>query len=233
MGVHARGAPDRGEPLSTGPDIDWRARAEALEAELSDRSARANEALAEAQRRTYWLDRLHLDLNALMARPGARRLVALLPLAREVYRSGFHAREYKRRLRAWTNSMGTDAAQDVLRARTLADHGDGLAAAAGALAQGPERRVLLLGPGSAEEELRELWPSLRVGDAEGEFDLVVVDEESGGLEAAGRRLSSDGRVLLATKEPAEAVVDRASFGWALLGRRRLGGGCHLYLLARA
>ena len=124
MGVHARGAPNRGEPLSTDPDIDWRARAEALEAELAERTARANEALAEAQRRTYWLDRLHIDLNALMARRGARSLVALLPLARELYRSGFHARQSGRRLSGWLRSTRAETRQDAARARSLDDEGD-------------------------------------------------------------------------------------------------------------
>jgi hypothetical protein len=229
VGLHARGAPDRGEPLNPGSDIDWRARAEALEAELATRSARANEALAEAQRRTYWLDRLHLDLNALMARPASRRLIALLPLVREVYRTGFHAREWGRRLRRWLREARTEAAQDATRAERLS--GQGPSAAAAELAGASPGRVLLL---SQLSELRSVWHDAASGpDAQGEFDLVVVDDAAGGLAAAEPRLAGRGRVLLDTAQAAEAVVDTTAFGWALLGRRRLAEGRDLYLLRRS
>lgn len=229
MGIHARGAPNRGEPLSTDPNIDWRARAEALEAELAERSARANEALAAAQRRTYWLDRLHLDLNALMARRGARSLVALLPLARELYRSGFHARQSGRRLSGWLRSTRTEAAQDAVRARDLSERGDDLPTAARELAREPVGRVLLL---AERDALGALWPGV-AGAADGSFDLVVVDDEAGGLDAGAARLAPDGRVLLATRAPAETVLDRTAFGWAVLGRRGLADGRDLYLLRRS
>ena len=49
-----------------------RARVEELERELGERTARANAAVAAAQDRSYWLDRLRIDLNALMRRPAAR-----------------------------------------------------------------------------------------------------------------------------------------------------------------
>jgi hypothetical protein len=51
-----------------------RARIAALESELVEVQARANAAVAEWQDRAYWLDRLHIDLNALMRRRGADRL---------------------------------------------------------------------------------------------------------------------------------------------------------------
>jgi hypothetical protein len=47
-----------------------RARVAALEAELVEQARRTERIVAEAQARTYWLDRWHLDLNALMRRPG-------------------------------------------------------------------------------------------------------------------------------------------------------------------
>ncbi len=50
-----------------------RARVERLEAENAELAARANAAVAAAQDRAYWLDRWHLDLNALMRRPRRRR----------------------------------------------------------------------------------------------------------------------------------------------------------------
>jgi hypothetical protein len=41
-------------------------RIEALEHELADRTERAGVAVAAAQERAYWLDRWHVDLNAVM-----------------------------------------------------------------------------------------------------------------------------------------------------------------------
>jgi hypothetical protein len=62
-----------------------RARVAALESELVEVQARANVAVAEWQERAYWLDRLHIDLNAAMARPGANELRITLKAARSVY----------------------------------------------------------------------------------------------------------------------------------------------------
>ena len=51
-----------------------RARIAALESELVEVQSRANAAVAAWQERAYWLDRLHLDLNSLMRKPGANQL---------------------------------------------------------------------------------------------------------------------------------------------------------------
>jgi hypothetical protein len=64
-----------------------RTRVEALEAELVDVQARANASVAEWQERAYWLDRWHLDLNALMRRRGAAELRAGVRAVREVVRA--------------------------------------------------------------------------------------------------------------------------------------------------
>jgi hypothetical protein len=64
-------APDRQQEIDA-----LHARIAALERELTEQTARANAAVAAAQERTYWLDRWHLDLDALMARPWVRRLDA-------------------------------------------------------------------------------------------------------------------------------------------------------------
>ena len=53
-----------------------RARLAALERERVEQAASANAAVAAAQDRVYWLDRWHLDLNAVMNRRGARRALA-------------------------------------------------------------------------------------------------------------------------------------------------------------
>jgi hypothetical protein len=62
-----------------------RARVTALESELVEVQDRANTAVAEWQERAYWLDRWHLDLNALMERPGAKEVRLTLRAMRSVY----------------------------------------------------------------------------------------------------------------------------------------------------
>lgn len=82
--------------------VDERAELEALrrrvadlERERSEQIALANAAVAKAQERVYWLDRWRLDLNALMTKPGAAELRALIRLARGAIRA---ARIAKRKL---------------------------------------------------------------------------------------------------------------------------------------
>lgn len=53
-----------------------RARVAELERELAERTERANAAVAAAEDRLYWLDAWKLDLDAIMARPLARRAYA-------------------------------------------------------------------------------------------------------------------------------------------------------------
>ena len=66
-----------------------------LERERAEQVARANAAIAALQARVYWLDRWHLDLNALMARPGAAELRAGVRIIRALIR---RVRLVKRRL---------------------------------------------------------------------------------------------------------------------------------------
>jgi len=72
------------------------ARVRELEAELVEVQARANAAVAQWQERAYWLDRWHLDLNALMRRRGAAEFRALLRALRAVV---WGAKRARRRLR--------------------------------------------------------------------------------------------------------------------------------------
>jgi hypothetical protein len=74
-----------------------RARVIELESELVEVQARANAAVGKWQARVYWLDRWHLDLNALMRRPGAAELRGALRVARSMTRI---IRRAKRRLRS-------------------------------------------------------------------------------------------------------------------------------------
>lgn len=63
-----------------------RADVSALETELIEVRAWADEVIAEARARTYWLDRWHLDLNELMRRRSADRVRAFARTLRGVYR---------------------------------------------------------------------------------------------------------------------------------------------------
>ena len=88
------------EPLT----VDERAELEALRARVTTLEAERSELLrstattvAAAQKRAYWLDRWHVDLNAVMARPGASETRALLRAARSVVR---RLRTFARRVRS-------------------------------------------------------------------------------------------------------------------------------------
>ncbi len=72
-----------------------RGRVAALEAELVEVQSRANAAVADWQERAYWLDRWHLDLNALMRRPGASQFRAAVRAVRSVL---WTVKRIKRRL---------------------------------------------------------------------------------------------------------------------------------------
>jgi hypothetical protein len=72
-----------------------RTRVAELEQELIEVQAWANEAVGAAQAQAYWLERWHLDLNALMERPSAGKALAALRALRSLYR---HALELKRHL---------------------------------------------------------------------------------------------------------------------------------------
>jgi hypothetical protein len=63
-----------------------RARIAELEAELVEVQAWANEVVGEAQDRTYWMDRWHVDLNEIMRHRTADRVRAVLRAIRSVVR---------------------------------------------------------------------------------------------------------------------------------------------------
>jgi hypothetical protein len=91
MAVVNRAAAEKQAPEE---EVDrLRAQVAALENELVDQAAKANEAVALAQERTYWLDRWNLDLNALMARRGAAELRGVVRVARSGARAAKRARK--------------------------------------------------------------------------------------------------------------------------------------------
>ena len=84
--------------MTAEPTVDERAELEALRtrvAQLERQVAAANAAVAAAQERVYWLDRWHLDLNALMRRRGAAELREAIRVARGAIRM---VRRAKRKL---------------------------------------------------------------------------------------------------------------------------------------
>lgn len=72
-----------------------RARVAALESELVEVQANTNAVIGQWQERAYWLDRLHLDLNRLMERPGANEVRLALRAVRSVI---WRIKRIKRRL---------------------------------------------------------------------------------------------------------------------------------------
>jgi hypothetical protein len=85
VGSATEGTTVREEQLKS-ENAELARRVEQLENELVDQAGRANVAIAAAQDRAYWLDRWHLDLNALMRRRGASEVRAALRFARSVVR---------------------------------------------------------------------------------------------------------------------------------------------------
>jgi len=97
---------------------------EAIEREHVEQLARAHEALAAAQDRSYWLDRWGIDLNAQMRKPGARRLRALLRWLRELQRGRTAVQRYAQ---TRLGELRASAAEDDIAASATAER----AAAAG------------------------------------------------------------------------------------------------------
>lgn len=72
-----------------------RTRVAELEAELHDHAVRTAGLVAEAQEKLYWLERWHVDLDKLMAKPGAVPALDALKRVRGVARG---TKKLKRRL---------------------------------------------------------------------------------------------------------------------------------------
>jgi hypothetical protein len=94
IGAGGSGVPN-GQPGAEAENERLRARVAALEEELVEVQSRTNTAIAKWQEQAYWLDRWHLDLNALMRRPGATELLGAVRAARGVW---WRVKLLKRRL---------------------------------------------------------------------------------------------------------------------------------------
>lgn len=71
-----------------------RARVQELEAQLAEQARATNEIVARAQEKLYWLERWHVDLDAVMRRPGAETALESSKKVRKVIR---RARKTKRK----------------------------------------------------------------------------------------------------------------------------------------
>jgi hypothetical protein len=66
---------------------ELRRRIAELERELAEQTARANAAIAAAEDRSYWLDRMRIDLNAVMRNRVAHGLFSLVQFGARAWRA--------------------------------------------------------------------------------------------------------------------------------------------------
>lgn len=95
-GGERRAGAENGQLTAEAENERLRARVAALETELVEVQSRTNAAIAKWQEQAYWLDRWHLDLNALMCRPGATELLGAVRAVRGVW---WRVKLLQRRLR--------------------------------------------------------------------------------------------------------------------------------------
>lgn len=179
--------------------------------ERSEELARAHAALAAAQDRSYWLDRWHLDLNALMRRRGASELRAAMRAARAVYRvlhkAGQGLRQETRALPRRTAAARRVLGEERERARPIAEaaSGSGLSAR--------------LKGGVVSDRLGE-----RI-DGDDPLALVAVQRADILVQALGRTGAEPaaGQAWLGLGESADAVLQLLEDAFPGL-RRTLGGG---------
>jgi hypothetical protein len=210
-------------------------RVAALERELFERAARANEALAAAQDRIYWLDRWHFDLNAFMRRPVPARLWRLMPAARAVYRGARSGVEALRlaRLDQQLAARRRSASASAIEADDLV--ADALRAAGAPPAD--EQTILDLGASPPE--------ALPLPHDDSEFDAVLAlsawpqlaPDAPGWLEELRRIVKRGGLLLLAADGetmPARRLLGEATPDWELvqLAPGRVEGNRDLYVLRR-
>jgi uncharacterized coiled-coil protein SlyX len=75
------------EDANTDEVAALRARVAALEAQLAEQARATNELVARSQEKLYWLERWHVDLDAVMEKPGAERLLETVKKGRSVFRA--------------------------------------------------------------------------------------------------------------------------------------------------
>jgi uncharacterized coiled-coil protein SlyX len=81
------------QPNLTGADtatdevIALRARVVALEAQLAEQARATNALVARSQEKLYWLERWHVDLDAVMTKPGAEQALEAVKKGRSIFRA--------------------------------------------------------------------------------------------------------------------------------------------------
>ncbi|MBA2630821.1 MAG: class I SAM-dependent methyltransferase [Thermoleophilaceae bacterium] len=113
-------AGDRGEAEAL------RTQLEALKRKHAEEMARADQALSAAQEKSYWLDRFHVGLNALMSSRAARELRSAIRGARGGLRAKGHRRALSARLRGDRSGSGAERfartlSPDLLHASPVTD----------------------------------------------------------------------------------------------------------------
>ena len=147
----------------------------------SDEIARAHAAIAAAQDKSYWLDRWHVDLNALMRRRGAGELRAAIRVLRAVYRALYSMSDRARRSARAVPTRAGEARRVVRGERSSADSMEGRAVSGSSarLHPGPVTKRLA---GGIDGDDPQLLVALQRAD-------VIVDAlaRAGGEPAAGQR----------------------------------------------
>ena len=143
---------------------------EEVERRHAEQVKRANEALAAAQDRSYWLERWNLDLNALMRRPGASEARAAVRALRSVYRGAHRLRQEAK----WVPLRLHDASRAVDEERRLAE----------ATEQDPFARTLSPDP-PARTPVTDLLYERLDPSAVAEVEARLTPGEAGLFDAAG------------------------------------------------
>jgi hypothetical protein len=230
------------------PDLDRRL--EELDRQRVDQISQAHEALAAAQDKSYWLDRWHVDLNALMARPGAAELRALVRALRSVYRLARGAKAELPNLGMSLRRARREVADDrATAARILAERrapAGGRVAEAVASEVGRGQVVLALGGASngLAERLRTArpdvtWQALELPERppldgrDASYDhALALDDAIGWLGEVHRLVRPGGRLLLAAEAP-EGLLEAVGANWHMVAfHASAGEDRDLYVLER-
>jgi hypothetical protein len=213
-------------------------RLEELDRQRVEQLAQANEALAAAQDKSYWLDRWHVDLNAVMARPGAAELRALLRALRSVVRGARQARAELPNLTMGLRKARREVAEDrATAARILAERrAPASEVAAAVLDRELSRGQVVLALGGAGNGLADTLRAARpdvawqavdlhqqppLGALDASFDHALALDEPGALDWLGevhRLVRPGGRFVLAASQP-EQLLAQIGPDWHMVGFR--------------
>jgi hypothetical protein len=213
-------------------------RIEELDRQRVDQLAQANEALAAAQDKSYWLDRWHVDLNAVMARRGAAELRALVRALRAIYRLAREARGEMPSVAMTLRKARREVAEDrATAARVLAERQAPASDVVSDVLEGElSRGQVVLALGAAGNGLADrlraahpdvAWQSVELterpplGALDASFDHALALGGTEALDWLGevhRLVRPGGRFVLAAREP-ERLLARIGPDWHVVGFR--------------